>query len=188
MARTLRSQGAFRRHWDGTATGLLGLLAGEVCSRNLPNTRRPDLDPCLHRLVELPDRTRPEQHHGFRAMTSTSWFQRFAFAYGPAFAILYVIALKLDLALFTVYPTIGVVLLGTHHSRDTVGPSMGSLLPAMRWYGWTTTAALGALIFSLVAASLPDRWTHRVWSGGLWMVPVAAMIASVYVTLPWFRL
>ena len=37
-------------------------------------------------------------------MTSSPWFRRFAFAYGSAFAILYVIALKLDLALFTVYP------------------------------------------------------------------------------------
>jgi hypothetical protein len=46
------------------------------------------------------------------------------------FSILYVIALKLDFALFTVYPTIGVVLLGTHHSRDHVGPAMGSELCA----------------------------------------------------------
>ena len=45
----------------------------------------------------------------------------FSFAYGFAFAVLYVIALKLDVALFTIYPTISVVLLGTHHSRDTVG-------------------------------------------------------------------
>ena len=60
-------------------------------------------------------------------MTSSPRFRRFAFAYGSAFAILYVIALKLDLALFTVYPTMGVVLLGTHHSRDTVAPVDGEL-------------------------------------------------------------
>ena len=64
-------------------------------------------------------------------MTSSPRLRRFAFMYGAAYAILYVIALKLDVALFTVYPTIGVVLFGTHHSRDTVGPSMGSFLPAM---------------------------------------------------------
>ena len=116
------------------------------------------------------------------------WFRRFAFAFGIAFATLYVVVLKLDLALFTVYPTIRVVLLGTHHSRDSVGPSMGSFLPAMYWYGWTATAALGALILSLVGASLPDRWSHRVWSGWLWVAPLLAMIASVYLTLPWFRL
>jgi ABC-type uncharacterized transport system permease subunit len=102
--------------------------------------------------------------------------------------MLYVIALKLDLALFTVYPTIGVVLLGTHHSRDTVGPSMGSFLPAMYWYGWTATAALGALILGLVAARLPERWPRRLWSGWLWVAPVVAMIACAYLTLPWFRL
>ena len=121
-------------------------------------------------------------------MTSSPAFRRFAFAYGTAFAILYVVALKLDLALFTVYPTIGVVLLGTHHCATHVAPSMGSFLPAMYWYGWTATAALGALIFGLVAALLPERWTRRFWPGWLWVVPALAMIACVYLTLPWFRL
>ena len=121
-------------------------------------------------------------------MIKSPRFRTFAFAYGIAYAMLYVIALKFELALFTVYPTIGVVLLGTHHSRDTVAPSMGSFMPAMHWYGLTTTAALGALIFGVVAAALPERWTHRVWLGWLWVAPVAAMIACVYLTLPWFRL
>ena len=92
-------------------------------------------------------------------MTSSPWFCRFAFAYGTAFPILYVVALKFDLALFTVYPSIGVVLLGTHHSRDDGGPSMGSFMPSMYWYGWTATAALGALLLALFAATLPERWT-----------------------------
>ena len=88
------------------------------------------------------------------------WFRRFAFAFGIAFATLYVVAVKLDLALFTVYPSISVVLLGTHHSRDSVGPSMGSFMPAMYWYGWTGTAAMGALIFGIGAAFLPERWSR----------------------------
>ena len=121
-------------------------------------------------------------------MTSSHAFRRFAFAYGTAFAVLYVVALKLDLALFTVYPSLGVVLLGTHHSRDVVAPSMGFLAPAMYWYGWTATAALGALVFGLVAALLPERWTRRFWPGWLWVVPALAMIACVYLTMPWFRL
>jgi len=121
-------------------------------------------------------------------VTSSPRLRRFTFAYAAAYAIFYVISLKLDAALFTVYPTIGVVLFGTHHSRDTVGPSMGSFLPAMHWYGLTATAALGALIFGIAAASLPDRWTQRVWLGWLWVAPITAMIACVYLTLPWFRL
>jgi hypothetical protein len=64
----------------------------------------------------------------------------------------------------------------------------GSFLPAMYWYGWTATAALGALIFGLGAALLPERWSRPFWSGWLWVTPVAAMIGCVYLTLPWFRL
>jgi hypothetical protein len=43
-------------------------------------------------------------------------------------------------------------------------------------------------MFGLIAAWLPERWTQRVWSGWLWVIPVGAMIACVYLTLPWFRL
>jgi hypothetical protein len=65
---------------------------------------------------------------------------------------------------------------------------MAFLAPAMYWYGWTATAALGALMVGLVAAFFPERWTQRFWLEWLWVVPAAAMIACVYLTLPWFRL
>jgi len=121
-------------------------------------------------------------------MTASHSFRRFAFAYGTAFAAFYVVALKLDLALFTVYPSLGVVLLGTRHSGDVAAPSMAFLAPAIYWYGWTATAALGALMVGLFAAFFPERWTQRFWLGWLCVVPAAAMIACVYLTLPWFRL
>ena len=121
-------------------------------------------------------------------MTSSPRFRRFAFAYGSAFAILYVIALKLDLALFTVYPTMGVVLLGTHHSRDIVAPSMGSFLPRCIGTAGPPRPRSERSIFGLGAALLPERWSRPFWSGWLWVPPVAAMIGCVYLTLPWFRL
>lgn len=121
-------------------------------------------------------------------MTSSPVFRTFAFVYGAAFAVLYVVALKLDVALFTVYPSLGVILPGTHHSRDAVGPSMAFIAPAMYWYGWTATAALGALIVALIAAVWPERWIKRFWPGWVWVFPVATMIACVYLTMPWFRL
>ena len=89
-------------------------------------------------------------------MTSSHAFRSFAFVFGTAFAVFYVVALKLDLALLTVYPSFGVVLLGTHHARDVVDPSLGFLAPAIYWYGWTATAALGALLFGCVAARTMD--------------------------------
>ncbi len=121
-------------------------------------------------------------------MTSSSAFRRFTFAYGLAFAVLYVVALKRDLALFTVYPSLGVVLLGTHHSQDITAPSMAFLAPAMYWYGWTATAALGALVFGLVAAILPERWTQRALVG---VAVGGSRIRDDRVRLPhmpWFRL
>jgi len=120
-------------------------------------------------------------------MTSSASFRRFAFAFGTTFAILYVVALARDVALFTVFPSLGVVLAGTHHTRDVADPAMGFLAPAIYWYGWAATAALGALMLGLIAALLPGRWTRAIWPGWVWLVPALSMIACVYLTLPWFR-
>src|SRR5262245_29551203 len=184
----VRHQGAFRLDRVGAAAGLLGVLAAAAGRRACAYAHGPDFSPCLHRLVELSDRSRREQHPGLRLMTPSHGYRRLPFAYATAFAVLYLVALQLDLALFTVYPSLGVLLLGTHHSRDVAAPSLGFLAPAMYWYGWTATAALGALIVALVAAVCPERWTRRLWPGWLWVVPVAAMAACVYLTMPWFRL
>ncbi len=120
-------------------------------------------------------------------MTSSASFRRFAFAFGTTFAILYVVALASDVALFTVFPSLGVVLAGTHHTRDVADPAMGFLAPAIYWYGWAATAALGALMLGFVAALLPGRWTRAIWRGWVWLVPALSMVACVYLTLPWFR-
>ena len=50
-------------------------------------------------------------------MTSAPVFRRFALAYSTGFALIYVIARAKGLALFTVYPSLGILLLGTHRSR-----------------------------------------------------------------------
>ena len=121
-------------------------------------------------------------------MTAPVAVRRFAFCFCASFAVLYAVALKWDMALFTVYPTLGIVLFGTHHSRDVAGPAISFIAPAMYWYGWTATAALGAFIISSLAALFPERWTQRIWWGWLWVAPVTAMAACVYLTLPWFRL
>jgi hypothetical protein len=118
-------------------------------------------------------------------VTSSPQFRRFAFCYATAFAVLYVLALAKDLALLTVYPTLGIVLQGTQHAQDAA-PAMGGI-PAIYWYGWTATAALGALVPGCSAALLPGRCTRRIWVGWVWVAPAAAMIACAYLTLPWFR-
>src|SRR5262245_46204040 len=137
-------------------------------------------------MVELSNRTCSEQHHGVRRMTSSPAFRAFAFAFGMAFGVLYPIVVKLDLALFTVYPVIGVVLPGTHHSGDVNAPAIDFLNPGMYWYGWTATAALGAIMVGLVTALLLERWAREAWPGWACVVAVAAAVACVYLTVPWF--
>jgi hypothetical protein len=117
----------------------------------------------------------------------TSALRRFAFAYGAAFAVFYTIARARGLALFTVYPAQGIFLLGTHRSRDVADPVLDFLAPEMFWYGWTASAAIGALAIGLVAALLPDRLCW-FWAWCAWVVPSMAIIACVYLTIPWFRL
>jgi amino acid permease len=121
-------------------------------------------------------------------MKSGLALRRFALAFGIAFAVLYVVALAEDLALFTVYPSLGIVLFGTHRSKDVADPALGFLAPAMYWYGWTATAATGALVVGLLAMLFPDQWTWRFGKRLVCVIPVLAMIACVYLTLPWFRL
>ena len=118
---------------------------------------------------------------------SSSTFRRFVFAYGAAFALFYAIARARGLALFTVYPSQGIVLLGLHRSRDVADPVLDFLAPEMYWYGWTAFAAVGALAIGLAAALLPAR-LFSFWAWCVWVVPPMAMIACAYLTIPWFRL
>ncbi len=120
-------------------------------------------------------------------MRSHIAFRRFAFAFATAFAVLYALVRAKGLALFTFYPTLGVVLVGLHRSRDVADPALEFLAPEMYWYGWTATAATGALLFAFIAALLPDLWTRWFWPGVLWVTPVLTMIACAYLTIPWFR-
>ena len=118
---------------------------------------------------------------------SNSGLRRFVLAYGAAFALVYAIARARGIALFTVYPSQGIVLLGTHHSRDVADPVLDFLAPEIYWYGWTACAAVGALVIGLVAALLPDRLSW-FWAWCVWIVVPTAMIACAYFTMPWFRL
>jgi hypothetical protein len=120
-------------------------------------------------------------------VTSAPVSRRFALAYSTAFALIYVIARAKGLALFTVYPSQGIVLLGMHRSRDVADPVLDFLAPEMFWYGWTATAALGTLVIGFIAALFPARCSSRLWRGWAWLAPILAMIACVYLTIPWFR-
>jgi hypothetical protein len=120
-------------------------------------------------------------------MTCAPAFRRFALAFCAGFAFVYVVARAKGLALFTVYPSLGIVLPGTHRSRDVADPVLDFLAPEMFWYGWIATAILGALVIGSIAALWPARCASWIWLGWVWVAPVLAMMACVYLTIPWFR-
>ena len=117
-------------------------------------------------------------------MNSSHAFRRFAFAFGPAFAVTYVSAFKQDIAMFTVYPTRLLSFKTTQYMQDVTSANG---LPAMHWYGWMATAALGALIIGVFAILTPDRWLSWIWQGWVWLIPLVAMLMCVYFTLPMLR-
>jgi hypothetical protein len=57
------------------------------------------------------------------------------------------------------------------------------LAPEGYWYGWTATAATGALMFDLAAELFSDGRTRWFWPGWLWVAPVVAMIVCVFLTI-----
>jgi hypothetical protein len=120
-------------------------------------------------------------------VTSAPALRRFALAYSTAFALIYVIGRIKGLALFTVYPSLGIVLPGMHRSRDVADPVLDFLAPEVFWYGWAATTAVGAFVIGSIAALVPARWFRHFWPGWVWVAPILAMTACLYLTIPWFR-
>jgi hypothetical protein len=93
--------------------------------------------------------------------------------FAAAYAIIYVLAVQKNLALFTYHPEL-----------NQFGPLVQAPIegPAMYWYGWLTTSGLGALAVAVIANYVPAR----LWSGLSWTVPIAAMAVMVYILRGYF--
>src|SRR6266849_4007461 len=64
-------------------------------------------------------------------------------------------------------------------------PPLGGGSPAMYWYGFVFTAALGALAMTAIASFIPDKLMDRVpWRSLTWLVPICAIIYIGYVLSP----
>ncbi len=97
--------------------------------------------------------------------------------FSASFAVLYLISMYYNLALITYHPALKQV------EWLTARPKAG---PAMYWYGWLLTAALGSTVISALALALPDRWLARFSSGWSWAVPLAVLLFFVYLLRGWF--
>lgn len=101
---------------------------------------------------------------------------RFTAVFGATFAILYVVAMEMNIAAFTYHPRLMEFGLGTESVRSG---------PAMYWYGWVATSAIGGLVLGAVAWILPVR-APRLWYALGWLLPLGGMIAAVYFMIPFF--
>jgi hypothetical protein len=105
-------------------------------------------------------------------------FAVFSVAFSAAYAVLYVLSIQYNLALFTYHPA-------SEKFYWLVKPAEDQ--PAMFWYGWLVTSALGAGAFGGIVAALPAAWTARIWPGFAWAVPLAVMLVFGYILRGYFR-
>ena len=102
-------------------------------------------------------------------MTASRKFGTFAIAFAVAYPIIYIVATEVNLAAFTYHSALGEFGLGPNKARNG---------PAMYWFGWMTTSAIGALIIATIMAYLPDSLTRKVPATLAWAVPLAAMVTA----------
>jgi hypothetical protein len=90
-------------------------------------------------------------------MNSSDKIPVFALVFGIAFAVIYVICTEVNLPLLTYHPAIGEVGILWQPAKSG---------PAMYWYGWMLTSALGALAVAFIAIAIPEPWLQRLITFG----------------------
>jgi hypothetical protein len=109
-------------------------------------------------------------------MTKT---ERLAAIFAVAFAIIYAPTMDYNWTAATYHPIQGIWQLG-------LAKPLGGGSPAMYWYGFVITAALGAAAVTAIAAIIPDALMDRLpWRSLAWLVPIGAIIYIAYVLLPY---
>lgn len=97
--------------------------------------------------------------------------------FSVAFAVLYLAAVEYNLALFTYHAQIG--------QWGWLAQPVRSG-PAMYWYGWLATAALGSTIVAALALAVPRDMLERVPGWLVWLVPLIAMAAFAIILRGFF--
>jgi hypothetical protein len=100
-----------------------------------------------------------------------------AMVFAITYAVVYLLAVWHNYALFTYHPVLGEITWGVEKSRDG---------PAMYWYGWMATAALAAIAASVVAGLLPEKVLQRLWSGWTWVVACIVLVLIAYMLRNYF--
>ncbi len=89
--------------------------------------------------------------------------------FAAAFAVIYLLAVEQNWALFTYHPKLGTFEWLAQPARTG---------PPMYWYGWLTTSMLGATLVSLLSWPLVRNRPVQFWLG--WTVPLLVIVVFVY--------
>jgi hypothetical protein len=105
--------------------------------------------------------------------------ERLAAVFAIAFAIIYAPTMDLTWTLATYHPLKGIWDWGK-------AAPLGGGSPAMYWYGFVFTSALGALVVTALAALIPDKLMERVpWATLTWVAVLGSIAYVGYVLLPY---
>lgn len=97
--------------------------------------------------------------------------------FAVAFAILYLLAVENNWALFTYHPALEEWGWGVEKPKDG---------PAMYWYGWLASAAIAASLVAGLAAALPRALTARIAPLWAWLIPCLVMVNFAYLLRKFF--
>ncbi len=104
-------------------------------------------------------------------------FGVFSIVFAAAYAIVYLICVEKNLALFSYHPALNQFGAGVQEPMDG---------PVMYWYGWIATSTITATLAGLTACVLPASLAQRVWLGWAWFVPAVVMVVFVYLLRNYF--
>ena len=92
-----------------------------------------------------------------------------------AFCIAYVVVFAMNLPLFLYWPL--------HGDWTWGGAELQSAGPAMAWYGLMANAAVAAVLAAFI---VPDALAVRLLGNRVWLFPVAAMGACLFLLRQFF--
>ena len=100
-------------------------------------------------------------------------FKTFALVFAIAFPLWYIASDMARLPMFTYHPGPDLFEWGWVKARRDEGP-------AMYWYGWLATSALGSTVLGGLACLLPQKLTQRIPLALAWLVPLLLTPLLVY--------